>query len=55
MKTVTTGSDFVYINETLMPWKDVSINLSYSFGGQDYISVKKSRKKNMADDQLDIE
>ena len=55
MKTVTKGADFVYISETLIPWKDVSINLSYSFGGQDYISVKKSRKKNMADDQLDIE
>ena len=55
MKTVTTGADFVYTNETLMPWKDISINLSYSFGGQDYIKVKKSRKKNIADDQLDIE
>ena len=55
MKTVTTGADFVYTNETLMPWKDVSINLSYSFGGQDRISVKKSRKKKMSDDQLDIE
>ena len=55
MKTVTTGADFVYTNETLMPWKDVSINLSYSFGGQDRISVTKSRKKKMSDDQLDIE
>ena len=55
MKTVTTGKDFVYINEMMMPWKDVMINISYSFGGQDYINVKKSKKKKISEDQLDIE
>ena len=55
MKTVTTGKDFVYINEMMMPWKDVMINITYSFGGQDYINVKKSKKKRISEDQIDIE
>ena len=39
----------------MMPWKDVMINITYSFGGQDYINVKKSKKKRISEDQIDIE
>ena len=53
--TVTEGNDFTYINSMLMPWKDVMLNVTYSFGGSDYIKVKKSRKKNIDNDQLDLD
>lgn len=55
MKTVTTGNDFIYTNNMRMPWNDVILNLTYSFGGKDYIDVKKSKRKKLADDQLDLE
>lgn len=55
MKSITKGKDFVYINETMIPWKDVTLNVTYSFGSNDYIRVKKSRKNKTSEDQIDIE
>lgn len=31
------------------------LNLSYTFGNKDYISVKKTRKKRISDDQMNMD
>lgn len=55
MGTIYSGNDFTAKDEIIMPWRDVFINLSYTFGSSDYIQVKKSRKKSSSNDQVDLD
>lgn len=55
MTTESKGKDFTYINKVMMPWKDIFLNVSYSFGSQNHINIKKSKKAKSSDDQLNLD
>lgn len=55
MTTLSTGTDFTSTNTIMMPWKDVLLNISYKFGGDKRISIKRSKKQKSVNDQLDME
>lgn len=55
MTTSHFGADFTSKDQILMPWRDVFLNLSYTFGNKDGIQVKKSRKKASISDQIDMD
>ena len=55
MTTISNGKAFTSLNTMMMPWKDVFIDISYSFGSDKGISIKRSKKQRIADDQLDMD
>lgn len=55
MTTENKGKDFTYINRIMMPWNDIFLNISYSFGSKNHINIKKSKKSKSADDQLNLD
>lgn len=55
MVTQYHGTDFSSRNEILMPWSDVFISVRYSFGNNDNIQVKRSRKTRSSNDQIDLD
>lgn len=55
MSTLYHGKDFIVKDDITMLWRDIYIDLSYSFGNNDRIQVKKSRRKKSANDQLELE
>lgn len=55
METVSQTKDFISRANTGVPLRMITLNLSFSFGKQDNISVKKSRKSFNEDSQLDLQ
>lgn len=55
MSTTYHGDGFTAKDDMILPWRDLFVNLSYTFGNKDYISVKKSKKKKISDDQMNMD
>lgn len=54
-ETHSFGEDFSSLEGMIMHTKDIIFRISYSFGSERHIQVKKSRKKSSSDDQIDLE
>ena len=55
IKVYSETEDFVNHSVTAIPLRMISLNLTFSFGKQDKVNMKKSRKTIEADSQLNSE